>query len=122
MPLPSPGHFPIVALARTFLEQDNITAARRVIELATSDSTTTPAISALYRALAAPRVVGAAPAADGDRSLEYRWLELHADRYPGRWVALLRDQLLADAPTLKSLLEQVRAARTESRPMIHRID
>lgn len=45
------------------------------------------------------------------RSLEreYAWLRAHAHEYPGRWLALSGDQLIAADPDRKRVMDEVRA-------------
>jgi hypothetical protein len=52
------------------------------------------------RVLAPPRVLEGKPATGGDISGERAWLKAHAHEYPGCWIALLGDRLIAVDPDL----------------------
>jgi hypothetical protein len=58
------------------------------------------------RVLAPPRILGRKPAASGDISGERAWLKAHAHEYPGCWIAVLGDRMIAVDPDL----DKVRAA------------
>ena len=58
------------------------------------------------RVLAPPRILGWKPAVGGDISGERAWLKAHAHEYPGCWIAVLGDRLIAVDPDL----DRVRAA------------
>jgi hypothetical protein len=58
------------------------------------------------RVLEPPRILGWKPAAGGDISGEKAWLKAHAHEYPGCWIALLGDRMIA----VDEDLDKVRAA------------
>jgi hypothetical protein len=60
------------------------------------------------RVLAPPRILAWKPAVGGDISGEKAWLKAHAHEYPGCWMAVLGDRLIAVDPDL----DKVRAAAT----------
>lgn len=55
------------------------------------------------------------------REEELRWLDEHRDQYKGRWVALLGNELIASADTMKQLLDAVAAKNIEGSPLIHKV-
>jgi hypothetical protein len=50
---------------------------------------------------------------------EQDWVNTHWREYSGRWVALMGDRLLADAPEARTALENARAAGVSSPFLIH---
>lgn len=58
---------------------------------------------------------------DPTRRAEYAWLGLHRDEYPGRYVALLGDRLVAHADTLSELHRLVRESGVK-RPLFVRVE
>lgn len=58
---------------------------------------------------------------DLDRREEYEWLRLHRDEYPGQYVALLGDRLVAHAGTLGELHRLVRDSGVK-RPLFVRVE
>ncbi len=55
------------------------------------------------------------------REEELRWLDEHRELYKGRWVALLGNELIASADTMKQLLDAVAAKNIEGSPLIHKV-
>jgi hypothetical protein len=60
-------------------------------------------------------------ALDVDRSEEFQWLKENAETYSGRWVAVSRNELVADAPTLKELLQEIGSRALDRRPLVHHL-
>jgi len=58
---------------------------------------------------------------DVDRSEEFRWLKENAEAYSGRWVAVSRNELVADAQTLKELQKEIGSKTLDRRPLVHRL-
>jgi hypothetical protein len=61
------------------------------------------------------------PVLDVDRSEEFRWLKENAEAYSGRWVAVSRNELVADAQTLKELLKEIQSRALDRRPLVHHL-
>lgn len=100
---------------RSLLESGQVSAARRLIEVALREGEITPALEKWRQALAPPRFLGSKPGPSGpDRSQVARWLAEHAQDYQGRWVAIEGDRLLASSESLKDL--QVRLAQIDPTP------
>ena len=79
-----------------------------------------PADSKLREVLSPPRVK-LSDYKDVDRTPEYNWLNTHWDEFQGQWVALVGETLVASSDSLKELLAQLRALRSERRPLIHHL-
>ena len=52
---------------------------------------------------------------------ELRWIDEHREQYKGRWVALLGNELIASAGTMKQLLDAVATKNIEGSPLIHKV-
>jgi hypothetical protein len=63
------------------------------------------------------RVVPGPPAPPWDK--ERAWLRQHAHEYPGQWVALLGDQLIAADADLSKVLDAVKQTGRESEALLH---
>jgi hypothetical protein len=63
------------------------------------------------------RVVPGPPAPPSDQ--ERAWLRQHAHEYPGQWVALLGDQLIAANADLSKVLEAVKQTGREREVSLH---
>lgn len=57
-----------------------------------------------------------------NRSAEFRWLEANSTRYRGQWVALLGEELLVSAGSLKELLGHLQEHPPSGKPLIHHLD
>lgn len=111
------ANFPYARAIRAMLEQGRIREAQSLYEFA-KDRVQDPKI---HEALSPPRVKPSSKM-DVDRSAEFRWLNLNSVRFRGRWVALLGDQLVASADTLKELLAGLKGLRLEGKPLVHHVD
>jgi hypothetical protein len=56
-----------------------------------------------------------------DRSAEFHWLKTKAAEYPGKWVALVGEDLVASSDTLKDLLAHLAELRLDREPLIHHL-
>lgn len=113
----SPSPFPYAQAIRSLLEQGRIRQAQSLYEHA-KDLIHDPR---LHEALSPPRVKVSSKRGP-DRSAELRWLDSNSDRFRGRWVALLGENLLASAGTLKELLSHLKSLAPEGKPLVHHVD
>jgi len=111
---------PYASLIRVLIEQDKIGPARKLLAIALAEAAAEPALLRLQRALAPPKI-SKSSATDADRSREYGWLALHRAQFRGRWVAVVGDDLLAEASTFKELRQKLRQL-TAKAPLIYRVD
>jgi hypothetical protein len=109
-----------IAVVRDLLQREQITAARRLLNLLPADMLDDPAMMRLRRALAAP-VVCVSEHRDVERGDEYEWLREHAGSYRGQWVALAGNRLVASAPTLRELRARLSAETVDRPPLLHRL-
>jgi len=120
-PTPEPDVRPFVMAVRELIETERITAARHILAAAPAYILGDPLVARL-RSVLAPPVVRRMQKRDVDRTREYDWLRAHGREYRGRWVALVGSNLLASAPTLRELQEQLRTTDLSNPPLLHRVD
>jgi hypothetical protein len=73
-----------------------------------------------YAQVLAPPQVSIRPGHRGSsRHLERAWLRENARRFPGNWLAILDDQLIAADPDLGTVLTAVRQTSGAQRPLLH---
>jgi len=110
--------FPYAALLRSLVEEGRILEARKLLDAAGGFI---PQGSRIREALAPPRIRKSSEKGF-DRSAEFHWLKTKAAPYRGRWVALLGEDLVAHADSLRGLLAQLEEIRPGRKPLIHRLD
>jgi hypothetical protein len=118
---PEPGALPFVMAVRSLIEAERLIEAREMLNAAPTRILTDPLVTRL-RSVLAPPVVKRVERRDVDRNREYEWLRAHGHQYRGRWVALDGDRMIASAPTLRELQEQLRAMALPNPPLLHRVD
>lgn len=111
---------PFLITARQFIGIEQLSAARKLLEAAPAHILSDPQVVRL-RSILAPPIVKRVERHEIDRHHEYKWLETESHKYPGRWVALDRDQLLAEAETLRDLRRQLQMTNHARPPLIHHI-
>lgn len=109
-----------VTAIRDLLQREQVSAARRLLELIPAEAFEEPGIGDLRRALTPPTVRPSARK-DIDRTRAYEWLRQHAHERKGQWVAVGDDGLIASALTLKDLREQLRTLAPPRQPLIHKL-
>jgi hypothetical protein len=77
-------------------------------------------VRSLARVIAPPttRVLPEAPDRRLDR--ERAWLREHSHKYPGCWLAVSEDRLIAADPSLQAVLAEVRGTVGEENVLLHR--
>lgn len=110
--------YPYATRIRSLLEEGRISEAQALLAIA---GPLVPLDSKLREVLAPPRI-RAVDRRDTDRSSDFEWLRANGAQYRGQWVALEGGQLVAAAPSLKELREQLSGLPDTARPLIHRID
>ena len=112
---------PFVMALRELVRSDKILEARYMLRAAPAHILSDPLLAQLGAALAPP-VVSRVRKLDRDRSEEFEWLRIHGPEHRGRWVALVGDDLLASAPTLRELQERLAGIALLRPPLLQRID
>jgi hypothetical protein len=110
-----------VMAASERLESGQLAAAAALLEKAPAHVSNDPLVVKM-RATLAPPSVRPCDESDRDRSAEYGWLRTHAAHYRGLWVALDGDLLVASAPTLRQLREEMSAMPLTRAPLLHRVE
>lgn len=121
LPRSEPDALPFVMAVRSFIEADQLMEARDMLNAAPTHVLTDSLVVRL-RSVLAPPVVKRVQKRDVDRSREYDWLRIQGHQYRGRWVALDGDNLIATAPSLRELKEQLRTLVLVRPPFLHRVD
>jgi len=109
--------FPYLVQLGVLVEEGKIREARNLLEIA---GRLIPQDSKLREVLAPPRI-RKSEEKGVDRRAEFQWLRVNADAYQGKWVALVGDELVASAGSLKELLPQIKELPAGHLPLIHRL-
>src|SRR5947209_8130753 len=79
-----------------------------------------PEILHLARALEPPKILPNQPGPRARRlKREHEWLRQHAHEYPGCWIAVYGEQLIAVGPDLTAVSAAVRKAIGEEAALLH---
>ncbi len=111
---------PYAASVRILLQRGAIKSARELLKLALHEIPDDPELLRLDKVLAPPKAKKI-PALDHDRNPEFSWLKEASVHHRGRWVALDGETLLAEAFTLKELLDRLKVIAPARAPLIHRV-
>lgn len=112
---------PYVALIRGMLDRDQVAAARALLSVALAELPSAPELLRTARVLAVPKSARRS-VRDVERTTEYSWLTSHGAAYRGKWVAVVGNELIASAGSLKELLESLKSSGRENEALIHRVD
>jgi hypothetical protein len=108
-----------LAQVRSLLEQADLNAARDCLSRLQEAWPDSERVARLSRLLT-PTAVRLEPRKpERSRAAEYRWLHEHARAYPGCWLALLEDRLIAAEQDLNTVLEQVRKTERPDEVLLH---
>ena len=111
---------PYASLIRGMLDRDQVTSARTLLTVALADQPNDRTLRTAAGILALPTSVRR-PLRDRDRTLEYAWLTRHYADHRGKWVALVGNELVASAPSLKALLAALESSGRRGEALIHRV-
>jgi len=103
------------------LDRDQVVAARALLSVALTELPSAPELLRAAAVLAVPKSARRS-VRDVERTNEYSWLTSHAAAYRGKWVAVVGNELIASAGSLKELLQSLKSSGRESEPLIHRVD
>lgn len=110
---------PYASLIRGMLDRDQVASARTLLSVALADQPT-DALRTAAGILSPPTSVKK-PLRDRDRGREYGWLTRHGAEHRGEWVALIGDELVATARSLKDLLVLLERSGRKGDALIHRV-
>lgn len=116
----STDRLPYASLIRGMLHQDQVAAARTLLSVAIGEQPGDSELRIVAGILARPTSVRKV-LRDRDRAREYAWLTSHGAQHRGRWVALVGNELVASAESLKELLLSLEVSGHQSEALIHRI-
>jgi len=88
---------------QALVEDGRVEAARTLVTELAARCPESEGVRQWARVLAPPRIVGAQPASGSGLEAERRWLRAHAAEYPGCWLALDGDRLIAADADLKNV-------------------
>lgn len=108
-----------LAYLRALLGQGAVEQARVLIEELARHWPDDETVRHYARVLAPPRVSVRRGHRGPSRQLERTWLREHAREYPGQWLAVLADQLIAADPDLDVVLAAIRQTPEAQRALLH---
>jgi len=82
------------------LESGDVNGARRLAATAAARWPDSQSTQHFWRVLQPPRLLATSPASGRDRRREFAWIRGHAAEYPGCWLAVFEDRLIAADPDL----------------------
>ncbi len=110
-----------VAVIRSLLDEQEFLAARHAAARAVERFSGHPWLELANRVLNPTRIVRR-PADDGpQRRKEFDWLRRNSERYRGKWIALVGDELIASGSACEEVLRAVRARNLAVRPLVHHV-
>ena len=116
----STDRLPYASLIRGMLDRDQVTSARTLLTVALADQPKDGTLRTAAGILALP-TSARKPLRDRDRTLEYAWLTRHCADHRGEWVALVGNELVASAQSLKDLLAALERSGRRGDALIHRV-
>jgi hypothetical protein len=108
-----------LARVRSLLEQADLNTARACLARLKEEWPDSERVARLSRLLTASPVRLETGKSERTRDAEHRWLREHAREYPGRWLALLGDRLIAAEQDLSAVLKQVRKTERPDEVLLH---
>lgn len=99
-------------LARLYrlVEEHEVEEARRLAPELAAKWPDSPEVQHMARGLEPPRILPSRPGPRARRlDKEHEWLRQHAREYPGRWLAVYHDRLIAADPSLRNVMAAARA-------------
>jgi hypothetical protein len=97
-----------LAPLRVLLERGDEQGARRLVGELLKQWPDSPRLQHLSRILAPPTLRARPDVKPVSRDRERAWLGAHAHEYPGCWLAVLGDELVAADPALKVVLARMK--------------
>lgn len=113
--------FPYAAMIRAHLEREQISAAKKLLEIALRQKHSDSSLAVLQMILA-PARISTGVKRSVDHSDDYRWLATHGEAYQGQWVALSGGELHAHAGSLRELAALLKEQPTPCPPLVVRLE
>ena len=93
---------------RDVQEREGVNAARILVKELAAKWPDAPAVQHKARVLEPPRVIGTGPPTGHYYVKAREWLKQHAREYPGCWLAVKDDRLVAADPDLEVVMDAVK--------------
>lgn len=103
---------------RSLVESSDVEGARAYVRLLEAQWPNEPRVRQWAKVLAPPRVIGRRAGTGSSLAPEKPWIRAHAREYPGCWIALDGDRLLAADPDLDVVIEAVQSDGAVD-PLLH---
>lgn len=104
---------------RRLLESGDTEEARSFVHSLVSKWPDNPLVERLARVLAPPEVKARTGEPSRSLDIERQWLRRHAGQFPGQWVAVYKDQLVASGPDFQAVLAEVRRTPGKADALMH---
>jgi hypothetical protein len=108
-----------MAHLRALLERQDLASARAWIDQLQQRWPDSNRVRHFSRTLARPAVALQREQPKRSRSQEYRWLRDHAGEYPGCWLAVLGEELVAVDPDFSVVLAAVKKLPRPNEVLLH---
>jgi hypothetical protein len=109
-----------IASVHALLDQGDIENARRLLARLQERWPDADQARRLAHAIAPPTAAVRPGRRARSRIREYAWLREHAHEYPGHWLAIYEDQLVAADPDLQAVLATARESVGEQKVLLHK--
>lgn len=111
--------FPYARVIRQYVENEQLSKARNLLGIALKQPQP-PAELYEWQRVLEPARVRVVPRVGFDRRAEVAWLNEHASKYRGQWVAVVGDRLLASAESARELNARLEHAAPSTPPLLFR--
>jgi hypothetical protein len=108
-----------LARLRRLVEQGDVEGARAFVKVLEERWPDSPSVRQHARVLAPPVARIARDEPNRSFEAEYLWLRQHAHDYPGCWLAVLGDRLIAADPDPRTVLKVIRETPEAGRALLH---
>jgi hypothetical protein len=107
--------------AKMLLGQGRIDAAREMLRRALERHPRNDALADLYKAITPGRVIRK-HVQYKHRKAEFAWIRANRQKYKGKWVALVDDELIASSDNLQEILQVIQEKNIEKTSLVHRVE
>lgn len=102
------------------VEEHRVEDARRLAPELAAKWPDSPEIQHMARVLEPPRILPSRPGPRARRlDQEHEWLRQHAHEYPGCWITVYHDRLIAADPDFRKVEAATRAAIGDEAALLH---
>jgi hypothetical protein len=108
-----------LALLRDLVGRGELAEAREIVQDLERRWPDNEEVRRFARVLAPPAISVRHGSTAKPSRREYRWLREHSRAYPGCWLAVLDDRLIAASPDVKVVVEAIRQDPTARGALLH---